>query len=109
MKSVLVNLGGEFHVADTDRLYDEPIERTVYWPTGIKIDSGNREYVGTVLDRDRSSYSIPRSGLPGIPVHLLNGGQTMMASSEEKPIECPKVRAGIATRYRNGRWEKFLK
>ena len=29
--------------------------------------------------------------------------------TESEPLPCPKVRKGIETRYRNGRWEKRLK
>jgi hypothetical protein len=40
---------------------------------------------------------------------LPDGGKTVAIASMVTPIPCPKVRAGIQTRYRNGRWEKYLK
>ena len=36
-------------------------------------------------------------------------GQTPALSITETPIPRPKVRVGVETRYRDGRWEKLLK
>ena len=44
-----------------------------------------------------------------INVRLVNGGRTQAIKREIEPIPCPRVRAGIETRYRSGRWEKYLK
>lgn len=36
-------------------------------------------------------------------------GYTTPAFTEEIPLPCPKVRTGIETRYRDGRWQKLLR
>ena len=40
---------------------------------------------------------------------MAQGGSTPAIITEQTPVPCPKVRAGIETRWRNGRWEKYLK
>jgi hypothetical protein len=36
-------------------------------------------------------------------------GNTRSMAIETEPIAAPKVRKGIETRYRDGRWQKYLK
>lgn len=44
-----------------------------------------------------------------LTVRLIDGPKTLAIKQEEKPIPCPKVRAGIETRFHRGAWEKYLK
>ena len=40
---------------------------------------------------------------------MKDGGSTHAILTEETEVPCPKVRAGIETRWRDGRWQKYLK
>jgi hypothetical protein len=90
----------------------EPIKTTLYW-----IMSDSREPIldslsdgipaeyhdGIVSARDPrywASHDTLRYQLPG-------NKQADLVVNE--PIPCPQVRKGIETRYRYGKWEKYLK
>lgn len=53
-------------------------------------------------------YSLKFPG-HGFWIEVRYEGTARADRSEEIPNPCPKVRAGIPTRYRQGRWEKCLK
>lgn len=40
---------------------------------------------------------------------MAQGGSTPAIITEESEVECPKVRAGIETRWKDGCWQKYLK
>lgn len=42
-------------------------------------------------------------------LELPEGGKTKCLHYEIVPVPCPKVRRGLETRWRRGRWEKCLK
>lgn len=42
-------------------------------------------------------------------LRLRDGPQTQPIRTDIVPYPCPKVRKGMETRYRDGRWQKYLK
>jgi hypothetical protein len=75
-----------------DRQFSEPVEVELWWPIcGVSKATFDAEYAGRTCEGS-----------------LRNGGRTESIYTEKHPVPCPKVRKGIETRYRNGRWEKYL-
>lgn len=112
----LEDLAGDLVVADRYLCSDKPEVIVNYWPTGLSTRDFVRNYAYELpieLHNNgigQGSYSIIRGiGLTPITVRLVNGSKTQCVKQDIVPIACPKVRAGIATRFRNSRWEKYLK
>lgn len=97
----------------TDTDFFKPIRYHIYWPVKQCPKSDADYLIGREAGESGSGRygartdDYPRGYFVELP--LLNGGQTMPIHSEEEPIPVPKVRRGIETRYRNGKWEKYLK
>jgi hypothetical protein len=102
-------------VKTTDNDLDKPQKCISWWPI-------EREYPGerNVLDLTGNEAEI-EDGLVMFRMTkekawnwakrrpLSDGGKTFPIATEVVPIVCPKVRKGISTRYRLGRWEKGLR
>ncbi len=93
--------------------YDEPVMQKIYYQLSydgtanrFKMDYG-AEKIGVLVEYHhvRQAYR----DASGLWYNLKDGGRTKPAFVEETPIPCPKVRAGIETRYMNGGWEKLSK
>jgi hypothetical protein len=99
----------------SDVFSDKPERTVLYWPVEHGSLSAIRDVFPEVdtdkelRDGGNGRYSIYRGWNWSPPVVLKDGGQTKPIKSEIIPIPCPKVRAGIDTRFRNGSWEKYLK
>lgn len=101
-------------IRDTSNHYDHPIRQQVYWP------ASGRAYIGDVLnlypdlangplplERRGSGRFIYRRGIIEREIHIYGGNQTAALAVDEERIPQPKTRT--ETRYRAGRWEKYLK
>jgi hypothetical protein len=85
--------------------YDEPVRDVIWWRVRRVQRNPYRPAWPKSGDRVESSGHDDWHG-PGYSVWF-PGYQTGRTAVE--PIPRPKVRAGIETRYRYGRWEKLLK
>lgn len=105
---------GQLCVVSEDTHSSEPILYRRYWPVGIRAYDFKRNY-GEELMGHRVYPTGPSShGIYGIEgsrfqVQLINGGQTRPVHFVKEPIKPPKVKAGAEVRYRDGRWQKYLK
>jgi hypothetical protein len=117
-KDTLVERDGLLYVRSVYPMYDEPKRQILYYPVSngygaqVRVDAYNREYLGQELSYNKVGcfYELDRGSMNGaIIIRLMNGGATQATFNELEEIACPKVRKGIETRFRNGRWEKCLK
>ena len=103
-----------FQTVDTD--YSKPITRRMIWPL-VNVQTRGFSFceVETAIGKPAScSY---RDGTVScylgngnyVNGQMPQGGSTKAIIMEESPLPCPKVRTGIETRYRDGRWQKLLK
>jgi hypothetical protein len=114
-KDTLVDLDG-FAVVRSPMIYsDKPEEIVNYYPTNIRSKDLEYNY-GKTLPADLSYsgtgvYAIVDGSYYPSPLRIAlpQLGQTKCIKQEVIPIPCPKVRKGIETRWRNSRWEKYLK
>ncbi len=87
----------------------EPVHHTMWWRVDRVTSSPYTHGWPKTGDVVTSNGSNHWSG-PGYSVWF--PGDRECERSETRPIPCPKVRAGIETRwnrYQGGRWEKLLK
>lgn len=93
----------------------KPEEIVWYWPTRF----GRRDLqCGPNFELiDAGEVQVWKSGytysvkFPGCSAWCETGihAKTKAVRVEVIPLECPRVRKGLDVRYRNGRWEKYLK
>ena len=98
----------------------EPKRVTWWWPIMTDVSKANAEiyalghklgpYNGTSDGRYCYSYdpTLP-PGAHRTVFHLVNGGRTQAIKIEEETIPPPKVRKGVELRWKDGRWQKYLK
>lgn len=103
---------GRLCVVETDTDYNEPFYVKWYWPT-CRGATDFREYdlsQATIHKWGAGGYGytvkIPGLGFP-LDLRLPDGGQTKALKVERIPYPKPKTR--VETRWRNGKWEKYLK
>lgn len=107
---------GRIFVRDADPAYYEPKYFVRYWPTRFGRMELDRGYCGLPpvkpeeIQVRKCGYGyelkFPQFGFwADVPVR----GDQLPHHFEEEPIPCPKVRAGIQTRWRDGMWRKLLK
>lgn len=102
---------GTFYVASSDPDYFKPALRTIRWKIiGAAPANGNYgpvprldENVGAEVTLRGGNFELYRNGAYLILLTEENG------TVSHEPIPMPKVRAGIATRYDGGRWQKYSK
>jgi hypothetical protein len=101
--------GRDWYVDHSYPKFGEPAMITVSW----RVIGGTR----------KESYGPAPELAPGLTVQCEIGakwyaydrGNYLILDTEhegtvaERPLPCPKVRAGVETRYHDGRWEKYLK
>lgn len=119
MKETLVDLDGELCIAWTDdyEVKGVPSRVTNYWPTGARTAPFCNVYGYTLPAAVRSLTSGRYELIPQVQpfygnrliVQLIDGGTTKAIKHTIEPIPCPKVRAGIETRWRDGYWQKHLR
>ena len=114
MTDTLVDLNGELCVRAVFCLGDRSQNVINYWPTGIRAGEFKYNYGGELplplrpINNGRYEV-IGEHWTRPLVVRLKDDGRTQAVKQETEDIPCPKVRAGIETRFRNGRWEKWLK
>ena len=91
-------------------LSDKPMMWVNYYPTGIRACNIAEDLIGKPLRMAHDwgfVYLIRENGITRFEHRL--AGDTNAIHQEEIAIPCPKVRAGIETRWCRDRWEKYLK
>jgi hypothetical protein len=105
-------------VAYREPMQDKPILLVNYWPTTeskADIEQFWPKWIGhevTTNHIDGGLFTIKMGEQPFSGWHtiqLVDGPKTKSIKTIEQEIPCPKVRKGIETRYRYGKWEKYLK
>jgi hypothetical protein len=128
----LDRIDGKLFIRNEDTEHDRPIRRRLWWPIlatggwppcwfdtessgeycrtcGQRKDSPIHDLSGDTLrlgGRDGSYGGTLRNGTR-YTVTIDPRGQAVKI--EDEPIVCPKVRAGIETRFYRGNWQKYLK
>ena len=95
-----------------DNLDSEPLHTVSWYPIARGPRCDYEHLIGQEAYDDRDGwYSVKTDiGTYGYQrMCCVDGGKTMPIAGELTPIPCPKVRAGIITRYQNSHWEKRLK
>lgn len=107
--------GSHILVREADPSYDKPELIVYYWPTRFGkhdlLDWTGKGYLPAseiLVQKYRGSYDLK---FPNCGFWTDSGirGNTKAVRVEREPLPCPKVRKGIETRYRDGRWQKLLK
>jgi len=100
-------------VAESFTGHDKPELVTNHWPVGriepwIDLEKHN----GCDVSRQNScnyGYTLRLAAYDYVRLYLKDLGKTESIHTTIDPLPCPKVRKGIETRYRWGKWEKYLK
>ena len=112
LTGIIVRTPDAYYVESSYPEYSEPIMRTLRWKvTGARPANGN--YGPAPQLEDNIGAEVTHSPGRGFLLYR-NGAYTLLETEENAsvstaPIPCPKVRAGIATRYYSGRWQKCSK
>jgi len=118
LKPFLKDINGILHVGSPYKATIVPEIYINHWSTGIKTTDFIRAYgpIEKIDIQETRSYSgrycFKRHYLePYIYIDLIKGPKTESTKTDIFPIECPKVRSGINTRWNGlkGLWEKELK
>ena len=92
--------------------YDKPEMIIHHWPIGIcdrRIELSSYENHEVVKGNCSYVYTLRIAPYEHVRIYLKEQGKTKSIDTVIKPIPCPKVRKGIETRYKYGKWEKELK
>jgi hypothetical protein len=114
LPGTIVRHGGKLAFESTSPMLNEPKLVRHVWELATAATSGMcwrapEDSIGkpaTIQDGRVSCYLGQGCYLSGT---LADGGATRAIIVETIPIPCPKVRAGIETRWHNGQWQKLLK
>ena len=89
---------------------EKPLLHKQYWSFGPCDAESAARYSGQeIRSLGDGRYSVRVAPFNWVTLALPDGGRTIVDHVDITPIECPKVRKGIETRYWNGRWQKYLK
>jgi hypothetical protein len=109
---------GRIYVKDAEPAWDKPEWIVRYYPTRFgrqdlsswSTDRPDDRVEDIRVEKRRYGYGyylrFPGCGFDS-EVELR--GDSRAERVETEPYPCPKLRAGIETRYRDGRWQKLLK
>jgi hypothetical protein len=129
---VLDKIDGQLYIKNTDVFHDQPIRRMLWWPitraSGYLpcwfVPESTGEYCQQCGQRkDGIIHNLTPSALQlgghdgryrgqlanGVTYQVEIDPRAQAVKIEEQPIPCPKVRAGIETRFYRGTWQKYLK
>lgn len=118
MADTLVERDGLLYVRSDMVHYDAPKVTSNFYPVSdgyggqVRASDFNREHIGKPVKyvSGHGFYRLERGAMLGdIIIRLPQGGQTQATFQETEDVTCPKVRRGIETRWRDGRWQKYLK
>ena len=115
-RDTLIDLDGWAFVRSPMIYSDQPQEIVNFYPTRLRTKDLTENY-GIPVPADLEYSSMGRYAvMTGRAMYsaariiaLPDGGATKCTKQEVIVIPCPKVRSGIPTRWRNARWEKYLK
>ena len=105
----LTLIGRDYHVVTSNTEYAQPVRVLTGWrvlnarvtgPPAPELQAGLEVQY---LTGSNDTWQTYRHGAYLI-LTTEHEGWTSAA-----PLPCPKVRAGVETRYRDGRWQKYLK
>lgn len=107
----LRRIDGKWYVDHSYSMHDEPTLCTVRWPV---TDFARRGSYGPAPEPVDGLEMTHESGHGAQWQAYKHGGYLIAVTPDQgeaikTPIPCPKVRAGIETRYAYGKWEKALK
>jgi len=116
MRDTLIDSDGWAFVRSPMIFSDKPEEIVNYYPTGMRTKDLIENY-GIPVPAELEYSTMGRYAvMTGRPMYgsariiaLPELGATKCTKQEVIPIPCPKVRNGIPIRWRNSRWEKYLK
>lgn len=111
---------GRLLIRDACPMQDQPELVVHYWPTRFgcrDLQFPSWIWEGEPKMDDPADVQVARNGsgydlkFPGFSVWVDSGlnGQTKAVRVDRIPFPCPKVRAGLQTRYYLGQWQKYLK
>lgn len=103
-------------IAESESDSFEPVTRTWIWPTTQSVDRLPEDYDRVEITRQGGSgygYNLyfyradSCFNFCNFAVQLPEGGKTHAIRVETEPIPAPRTK--VETRYRDGRWQKYLK
>ena|SRR3990167_693438 len=91
---------------------NDPVRRITFWPVSQCSETWLQEM--DFLDKEATyqgggTYSVRIAPYTYRTCALAEYGNTRALAIETEPIPAPKVRKGLEVRYRDGRWQKYLK
>lgn len=112
----VTSVAGRLCIACSDSMQDEPLIRTLYWPTNQSaaqfaesIGKHGRDWVYDA-DLGRGVFRVRWGGnwsIHSTTMILTDGGRTNPVFDEIKTYRCPKSR-GKETRYHQGEWQRRM-
>lgn len=116
MKGTIEYRDGWMCVKTVDTNFNEPVQVTQYWPIcrASAYDIQLCDLTGCEAEFDHNGNVYYKMGHSTSAIWsrnqcLYDGSKTVCIATDSAPLPCPKVRKGVETRYRNGRWEKCLR
>ena len=117
--NIFSDINGTLCVQMRSTGYNDPVEFISNYPTELKTIDFMRNFSISSLNELQITNQ-ERHGIfefciknslcgPRWKVQLKDGEKTLSIETLKTPIPCPKVRAGIMTRYNSGEWQKYLK
>jgi len=97
---------GYLYIVSSDPDFDIPMLRRLWYPVGVRA-ADYQEHIGQEMRPLGGGLYRPAEGVSRIKYRLIEGGATLPEFNETEPILPPKTR--VPTRWRYGRWEKYLK
>ena len=114
----LEEYNGSVYITSSWPHSDRPEVTKAWYPVsngyGARLEAHHidQEHFGKTVEYDVNGLHyiwLNRSYSSRLDVPLLNGGATVPDHTETTAVPCPKVRKGLPTRWRSGRWQKYLK
>lgn len=102
-----------WYIVTTDTMSDKPVMHTTWWRVqeirrGGYALIGETAKNGVVVSSDAGS-GLWNAVLDGVIVEVWFPGSSYPVHVEDRAVPCPKVRAGIETRWHQGAWQKHSK
>jgi len=111
MKQIIIKCQGKWCVRCYYPLFTEPKISICHWPIGHashRVDLSRYNEQEVFASRS-GLFRLRTAPYEYVNLYLIDGGKTQSIETITENISCPKVRRGIETCWKNGRWEKLLK